>query len=145
MMTRDGGKVVFWESLTGVRYGQGDPRVNYMYRRVGSVYSDKRLYANLQENDQCTKTDFGFESKKLWKSMGNLEEFGFTTIQNVGALRMSVHANLALDEEESIETVLRDLVRTYRDAEGLVTMFDDDLSYALSMALSKYIFWLNSG
>jgi centrosomal protein CEP76 len=108
VMTRDAekvgnkerSKVVFWESLTGQKYEQKDPRVNYMYRRVGSVYNHQRLYANLQENDQCPKTDFGFESKKLWKTMGNLEEFGFTTIQNVRALRMSMHANLALDEEE---------------------------------------------
>merc|ERR1712194_284979 len=70
--------------------------------------------------------------------MGNLEDFGFQTIQNIRALRLSKNANMSLDEEEEIETVLKDLVRVYRDAEGLVTRFDDDLSYALTMALSNY-------
>lgn len=44
-------QVYFWESLTGAKYSQNDPKVNYLYRRVGSLFSDKQFFANLQESD----------------------------------------------------------------------------------------------
>ena len=45
----------FWESLTGKIFSTNDPRVNYLYRRVGCVFNHKTLYANLQEDDLVTK------------------------------------------------------------------------------------------
>lgn len=43
--------VKIWESLTGKTMGINDPRVGLLYRRVGCVFNDKRLYANLQKDD----------------------------------------------------------------------------------------------
>lgn len=43
--------VYFWESLTGAKYTQNDPKVNYLYRRLGSVFNDRQFYANMQETD----------------------------------------------------------------------------------------------
>lgn len=44
-------KYVFWESLTGQRYEQKDPRVNNLYRSIGTAYNHKSLFANIQTND----------------------------------------------------------------------------------------------
>lgn len=41
----------YWESLTGKVYQRNDPRVNYLYRRIGCVFNDKSFYANLQQDD----------------------------------------------------------------------------------------------
>lgn len=41
----------YWESLTGAKYSQNDPKVNYLYRRVGCVFSDRQFFANMQESD----------------------------------------------------------------------------------------------
>lgn len=44
-------QVYFWESLTGAKYSQQDPKVNYLYRRLGSVFNDRHFFANMQEVD----------------------------------------------------------------------------------------------
>lgn len=44
-------KFTFWESLTGEKYNQNDPKVNYLYRRVGSAFNDKTYFANIQHVD----------------------------------------------------------------------------------------------
>jgi centrosomal protein CEP76 len=41
----------YWESLTGAKYSQNDPKVNYLYRRVGCVFNEKKYFANMQESD----------------------------------------------------------------------------------------------
>lgn len=46
----------FWESLTGTRYHQNDPKVNYLYRRVGSAFTDRQFFANMQETDTVARS-----------------------------------------------------------------------------------------
>ena len=48
---RDVLEVKIWESLTGRIMGVNDPRVGLLYRRIGSVFNDRTLYANLQKDD----------------------------------------------------------------------------------------------
>ena len=131
-------KIVFWESLTGQKYQQKDPRVNYLYRKIGSVFNNENLYANLQDEESVFKTDFIFENQKQWKTMGNLNEFEFATIQNIKAQRLTQNMEKILEEEEDIEQELRDQLSVYREADGLLTKFDDDLSYSMSVALTNY-------
>lgn len=46
-----GKKFEYWESLTGKKYDQKNPRVNYLYRRIGCVFNNEKYYANLQKSD----------------------------------------------------------------------------------------------
>ena len=40
-------KVSYWESLTGSRFEQDDPRVHRFYRTVGCVFNNQRFFANI--------------------------------------------------------------------------------------------------
>ena len=59
----------FWESLTGKVYSRKDPRVNYLYRRIGCIFNDKTFFANLQKDDTVPKK---YQSNLL----GNPNKFG---------------------------------------------------------------------
>lgn len=45
----------FWESLTGKIYNRNDPRVNFLYRKIGCAFNDQIYLANLQKEDTVTK------------------------------------------------------------------------------------------
>lgn len=51
---------------------------------------------------------------------------------------MSNSLHKVLDEEEDLEIELQNLLVGYREMEGLMTKFDDELAYILSTALSNY-------
>lgn len=53
------GAFYFWESLTGQKYAQNDPKVNYLYRRIGCIFNDKKYFANLQDADTVESSDPG--------------------------------------------------------------------------------------
>ena len=44
---QDSKKVQFWESLTGQRFVEGDPRVQRFFRTVDCVFNNGEFYANL--------------------------------------------------------------------------------------------------
>lgn len=131
-------KITFYESLTGQKYDQKDPKINYLYRRIGSVFNHEKLYANLQEEDSAYKTDFTFENPMKWKSMGDIRQFDFPSIQNIRALRVTSNIETILSEEDDIEYNLKEILRYNRETDGLITKFDDEMSYLQSVALSNY-------
>jgi hypothetical protein len=40
-------KIHFWESLTGSKLEQDDPRVHRFYRTIDTVFNNKAFYANV--------------------------------------------------------------------------------------------------
>ena len=62
-------KFTFWESLTGLRYEQQDPRVHYLYRTIGSCFNHANFYANVQSEDQAFKVSLELENMQKWKNM----------------------------------------------------------------------------
>lgn len=64
-----GKRVTFWESLTGERQDQDDPKVHRFYRTLGCVFNHKRFYANIQPDVRVFCSDFNFKDPKLWKAL----------------------------------------------------------------------------
>lgn len=62
-------KIYFWESLTGNKLGQDDPRVHRFYRTIDSVFNHKAFYANVQADNRVINTNWHFEDEFMWKSM----------------------------------------------------------------------------
>ena len=63
------GKVDFWESLTGSKLEQNDPRVHRFYRTVDSVFNNKCFYANVQADNRVANTSWDFADDFMWKAM----------------------------------------------------------------------------
>lgn len=138
---RDGAvqKAVFtyWESLTGQRYNQNDPKVNYLYRRIGCIFNDRRYYANMQESDTAFKTSLMVEDQSKWKSMGDLLPYStMLGLNNVQRLLSS--PGESYEEEEALENDIKTLIKKHRDAKNYYTRFHDDLSCVLGSALNCY-------
>lgn len=128
---------VFWESLTGQKYTQNDPKVNYLYRRIGCVFNDRSFYANSQEADTAFKTSLNLEDPSKWKDMGDLSAYRVPT-NGLGKLSFQSDQNIALEEEESMEDSLKARIKQTREAKKYFTRFNDDLSHLLSSALHSY-------
>lgn len=134
-------RITFWESLTGVRYDQKDPRVHYMYRRVGTVFNHRGLLGNIQENDMAFHTDFenlGDETK--WKNMNEhpISQLRFPLRSVRVGFRSSRNALEPLEEEARLESALKSLIKEHREARGLRTEFDERMNQVLSSAIASY-------
>ena len=53
--------VDFWESLTGTKLANDDPRVHRFYRTVGCAFSNKAFFANIQSDDRVVNTEWDLE------------------------------------------------------------------------------------
>ena len=139
---KEGGAVkmtcTFWESLTGERYNQNDPRVNYLYRRIGCAFNDKKYYANVQEVDTAFRTSLYFEDTSRWKCMKDMSEYHRCFSTN-DVLKLLVDEGRDREaEEERMEQELKQRVKEYRDNKKYFTRFDDALANALSSAAKYY-------
>lgn len=69
--TPDGSKrrVQFWESLTGSKFDQEDPRVQRFYRTVDCIFNNKCFYANIQADNRVANTNWNLEDEFMWKGM----------------------------------------------------------------------------
>lgn len=87
-----------------------------------------------------TFADFDLGNTSLWKSM-TAEAISSVCSPTVSwmdmpPLQRSVYDATTLSNSMEIE--LRRMISEYREGEGLTTVFDDQCSYMLSMALSAY-------
>lgn len=64
-------KVQYWESLTGTKLDQDDPRVHRFYRTVDCVFNNKNFYANIQADNRVANTIWDFTDDFMWKSMSS--------------------------------------------------------------------------
>jgi centrosomal protein CEP76 len=139
VLTRDSdGHVVFWESLTGVRYNHNTPTHpsrTYKYQTVECIFNDKCLYANIQADESIARTLFDFSDKALWKPLP-LNSAAAIKQQPLPPLLPHTHIELALEGE--LELLLKNLISEHRKGLGLTTIFDDALAYLLRPALWAY-------
>ena len=112
-------EVTFWESLTGQKYPQSnfniykfqcsflildDPKVNYLYRKIGCVFNHKSFYGNLQQNDSAFYTSFDLEDEYLWKAMDPKMIKSISKASNLQTLMPSTLNKHRIEEE--VEDVL---------------------------------------
>ena len=154
VMTLDDVGVVFWESLTAVRYAwQSDP---HPYETVSCVFNDTGLWANVQGTRSIGEerggggggggvegegerdaVSFALGNPECWKAM-DPEMLGL--MPRVEAVRLSPPApmEVLLLEEQRIASELRDFVERDREEAQLSTIWDEGLAYLLTPALRAY-------
>ena len=121
-----------------MKYNQNDPKVNYLYRRIGCLFNHNTYYANMQDVDTAFKTSLMLEDQTKWKSMGDLEPYTkMLSNTNISSLMMPDLAKHIEDEEE-LERDIKSLLKKYRDAMKYHTRFSDNLTSILGTALSCY-------
>lgn len=101
--------VDFWESLTGTKMAADDPRVHRFYRTVGSVFSHKTFFGNIQADDRVVNTQFDLEDQYLWKAMNPTYINSLTPSPAIGYLMPSTQFNVA-DEEKLLEQILKEKI-----------------------------------
>ncbi|XP_067367603.1 centrosomal protein of 76 kDa isoform X2 [Channa argus] len=147
------GSITFWESLTAHRYLHHpidpdapplapQPKPSSPYRTVGCVFNHQIFLANCQPSDAVDLCVFDFQNQTRWKAMS---EEALKSVCAPGSTTslppLPPLCAPALDPASAsnqLELEMRYLVSEHRKDLGLVTVWDDHLSYLLSSALSVY-------
>ncbi|XP_017555926.1 centrosomal protein of 76 kDa [Pygocentrus nattereri] len=147
------GTVTFWESLTAHRYLHQpkdpeapplvpQPKPTYPYRTLGCVFNHKTFLANCQPSDSVELCVFDFTDSSRWKAMSEEAVRSVCAPGSTSSLpptpplcAPSVHPSEASNQ---LELEMRYLLAEHRKDLGLVTIWDDHLSYLLSSALAAY-------
>lgn len=129
-------QVTYWESLTGQRISVEDQKVFRFYKRIHSVFSDSKFYANIQIDDSVFNTSYAFEDDSLWKTIPNdkiaqLPKYTISPILDIITMDM-------YKIEMDIEKELKAKVSKFRKALELKTSWDGKLSHLISPALVNY-------
>nr|XP_061800611.1 centrosomal protein of 76 kDa-like isoform X1 [Nerophis lumbriciformis] len=147
------GSVTFWESLTARRYlhqtidpdappmaSQSKP--SYPYRTAGCVFNHQSFLANCQPSDSVELCVFDLRNPSRWKAMS---EEALQSVCDSGATSslpplppLSSSSLVSSAASNQLELEMRYLISEYRKDLNLTTVWDDNLSYLLSSALSAY-------
>ena len=106
-------KVDFWESLTGTKMAQDDPRVHRFYRQVGCVFNHKNFFGNVQADDRVVNTDWDLEDKYMWKGMNPAQIHALTPSPAIGSLMPSTGIDV-MEEEKLLESIIKDKIAGVR-------------------------------
>ena len=131
-------KFHFWESLTGRQYSIDDPRVAYLYRRIGCVFNDHSFYANAQEDDRVNKTEMDISDPRLWKPMENLQEFRLPESVFELSLGFEADFNEIQVKEKELEQRLITALKHFRKMTNRSFEFDEELSFLFSEVLEGF-------
>lgn len=138
-------QVVAWESATGRRCFMVplDAEASAKYATLACVFNDAKLFANRQHSDKLVDgLSLDFENREKWMLLdaqrhGGLEDRAFVSPTHdfvLAAARLDIPA-----AELALETELRNLVQSRRLTQlGLLTVWDNQLSYMLQPALAAY-------
>ncbi len=128
-------KVDFWESLTGSKLEQDDPRVHRFYRTVDCVFNHKSFFGNIQADNRVSNTSWDFNDDFMWKAMSPTHVQSLPTSKGIGYLQPSTlfaSAQQLAQEEKNLEQLLRDKIGSVRmNEERLTVSWDSQLSYLL--------------
>lgn len=128
-------RIWFWESLTGKRYLLGQ-KGRCPYVKLGCAFSHEAFYANVQESDRVESARYDLHNPDHWKPM-NQDVLRTVTPQLAAPLSAPDASTVAADEE-AVEKGIRAQMVHHRRGKGLATVFDDNLEYLLTPALSSY-------
>jgi centrosomal protein CEP76 len=140
VMTRHhGGKIVFWESLTGQRcdlIGTPCPQ----YRTLACVFSNKTFFANIQPSGLISSCDFDVTNKAKWKAMDPavIHALCGPDIQPALPIPPSLQQSSvnSVSASRKLEQELRAAIQDYRQGIGFTVQWDKTLSHILSPCLA---------
>ncbi|XP_034071714.1 centrosomal protein of 76 kDa isoform X1 [Gymnodraco acuticeps] len=147
------GSITFWESLTAHRYVHRaidpdapplapQPKPTSPYRTVGCVFNHYTFRANCQPSDAVELCVFDFQNQSRWKAMSQEALKSVCAPGSTTSLPpLPPLCAPSLDPaaaSNQLELELRSLVSEHRKDLDLATLWDDQLSYLLSSALSAY-------
>jgi centrosomal protein CEP76 len=124
--------VTFWDPTTGQQYEQHG---GHNYAAIGSVFNHYNFFGNVAENDAATSCDFDLDDETKWKAMNPVKLRMVSRAPPVPLLWAPLSERQL---EISFEERFRSAVTTHRDGLGHTTMWDDDLGFVFTQALSRY-------
>ncbi|PRP77975.1 centrosomal protein [Planoprotostelium fungivorum] len=136
VMTLDAQSVpTFWDSLTGHQYQNPGESRKHKFKTIEAAFNHRFLYANHQPSTEIGRTHLEVRNNRYWKPM---DQTSITSHIRVCEPRLVPSSLQVSATETEIETALTNIIVHERRALGLMTFFDDDLSYLLSSAISVY-------
>ncbi|XP_054637858.1 centrosomal protein of 76 kDa isoform X1 [Dunckerocampus dactyliophorus] len=147
------GSITFWESLTARRYLHqttdpdapplaSQPKPSYPYRTVGCVFNHQSFLANCQPSDSVELCVFDLQNLSRWKAMSEealksvCDSGAISSLPPLPPLRSS--SLVASTASNQLELEMRHLISEHRKDLSFTTVWDDNLCYLLSSALSAY-------
>ncbi|CCD12385.1 unnamed protein product, partial [Trypanosoma congolense IL3000] len=125
-------EVTLWDPASGNRYLLTDP---HPFETVGCLFTHQSFYANVQQSDFIVTASFDIDNEESWKPMNPLKLRMIPKSPNPTLLWIPCDCKRIEDE---LQRSLMCEITSYRDTRGIVTNFDDRLSYVLSQALHAY-------
>ncbi|KAJ3275147.1 Centrosomal protein of 76 kDa [Terramyces sp. JEL0728] len=116
------GNVTFWESLTGMRYGQKDV---HHFRSVGCCFNNKSYFANIQIKDASDQISFNFKNSSQWKLLNQSNQ---NTCQKISILPAKLDKEVL---EEEIHSEICQAIEYFRQDHHLTCLFDEKLELLL--------------
>ncbi|PRP75204.1 centrosomal protein [Planoprotostelium fungivorum] len=136
VMTLDAQSVpTFWDSLTGHQYQNPGESRKHKFKTIEAAFNHRFLYANHQPSTEIGRTHLEVRNNRYWKPM---DQTSITSHIRVCEPRLVPSSLQVSATETEIETALTNIIVHERRTLGLMTFFDDDLSYLLSSAISVY-------
>lgn len=137
-VTREGGgKVVFWESVSGLRYDHkpevGEPR--YRYETIGCLFNHRGFYANAQRTDVVAACSFDLDNLSLWTPM---DPEVMDRVPRPPQCCICPPSFDRVAEEIRLEAALKELIKTHRATQNLPTVYNEDFSYTLTPLIEMY-------
>ncbi|TPP40418.1 CEP76 C2 domain family protein [Leishmania donovani] len=129
---RGSAKVTVWNPTSGER---SSPSEQDTFATVDCMFNNKSFFANCQASNNIATTSFECYNEELWKPLNVLK---LRMVPRYPSAPLLFETVAASPIERSLEIQLRAAISTYRDSFGVVTTYDDTVSYVLSQALLLY-------
>lgn len=129
---RGAAKVTVWNPASGERT---TPSEQAVFATVDCLFNNKSLFANCQASNSLVAVSFDCHNEELWKPLNVLK---LRMVPRYPAPPLLFESQSGPPQERALEVQLRAAIVSYRDAFGVMTAFDNVVSYVLSQALALY-------
>ncbi|GET90134.1 hypothetical protein, conserved [Leishmania tarentolae] len=129
---RGSATVTVWNPTSGER---SSPSEQGTFATIDCMFNNKSFFANCQASSNIATTSFECYNEELWKPLNVLK---LRMVPRHPPAPLLFETVAALSIERSLEIQLRAAISTYRDSFGVVTTYDNTVSYVLSQALLLY-------
>ncbi|KPA85222.1 hypothetical protein ABB37_01580 [Leptomonas pyrrhocoris] len=121
-----------WNATTGER---APAHEQVTFSTVDCLFNNKSFYANCQPSNSIASVSFDYGNEELWRPLNVLK---LRMVPRYPPAPLLFEVSNPLTIERALELKVRSAITAYRDAFGVVTAFDNVLSYVLSQALLLY-------
>ncbi|EPY28807.1 centrosomal protein 76kDa [Strigomonas culicis] len=122
-------QATIWDPVSGERNPVNGA---HAFATVDCLFNGKSFFANFQASNSLLTASFEVENEELWKPLNPLKLRIVPKIPHAPILCQDVRVP---EMEKSLEMGLREYLIARRNSMGVMTQFNDDLSYALAQAL----------